>query len=192
EMERRLSGTPRPRPLDHGDPRTPMAWQYRNINYQQQNNAYGERFGLSQDYYVKDMVMQNMARNQQQYLTQSHRPRSPSTESSGDSPSTGEPDTDSQLKYNATESFQPDVIAGTLRSGQSMLSTWDGEPCPVHHMAVPVPLLIQSQMPPPHSLLALPPPPPPPAPPIPPPPPHPSPSHIAATNVKASSFGSPG
>ena len=46
-MERRVSGTPRPRPLDHGDPRTPMAWQYRNINYQQQNSAYSERYGLS-------------------------------------------------------------------------------------------------------------------------------------------------
>ena len=46
-MERRLSETPRPRPLDHGDPRTPMAWQYRNINYQQHHSTYNERLGLS-------------------------------------------------------------------------------------------------------------------------------------------------
>jgi len=45
-MDRRPAGAPRPRPLDHGDPRTPMAWQHRNMNYQQQHNIYNERFVL--------------------------------------------------------------------------------------------------------------------------------------------------
>jgi hypothetical protein len=49
-------------------------------------------------------VMQGVARNQQ-YRPQSRlqaRPTSSSTETSATSSSTAEPDTDSQMKYNAT------------------------------------------------------------------------------------------
>jgi len=45
-MDRRPTAVSRPRPLDHGDPRTPMAWQHRNINYQQQH-VYNEQLRLS-------------------------------------------------------------------------------------------------------------------------------------------------
>lgn len=41
----RPSGVLKPRPVDHADPRTPMAWQHRNINYQQ--HVYNERLGQS-------------------------------------------------------------------------------------------------------------------------------------------------
>ncbi|XP_021914347.1 pollen-specific leucine-rich repeat extensin-like protein 3 isoform X2 [Zootermopsis nevadensis] len=176
-MERRQSGAPRPRPLDHGDPRTPMAWQHRNINYQQRN-FYDERFGHAYmgtdgtpattrtDPYAEEVAMEGMARNQQ-YQPRSRpraRPTSSSTETSATSYSTAEPDTDSQMKFNTTLPFQPDLIPGTRpalgtsRSMQSTLSTWDGEPCPVHH--VPAPVLLPPLPPPQYSLLALPPPPP--------------------------------
>ena len=54
------------------------------------------------DCYIKDAAVQNTARNQQ-YSAQPHRPMSPSTESSGGSPSSAEPDTESHLKYCGNE-----------------------------------------------------------------------------------------
>jgi hypothetical protein len=52
------------------------------------------------DPYIEGMIVQRVARNQQ-YQTQA-RPMSPSTDTSGTSSSTAEPDTDYQIKFNGT------------------------------------------------------------------------------------------
>ncbi|KAK7793257.1 hypothetical protein R5R35_010249 [Gryllus longicercus] len=289
-MERR-GLAPRPRAFDLGDPRTPMAWQHRNFNFQQEHQQlqqaqaqhyYVDRYmggiGMSptemlhpsdscdepmmEELYHHHLQQQHQQQQQQQqhaaamaaaaaaaglpmgllggphphahthtlsgrgggggggamaasavvaaggmlrsprsprgprsrsrsagrshpggpHAHPAHRALSTSSNSSATSDSTAL-DSDSQLRADAglppTDLHQLPVRAptlGTLRSVQSTLSTWDGEPCPVHHMQMPMGLLLP---PPPAQLypvMAVPlpaPPPPPPPPPLPPPPPPP-------------------
>ncbi|XP_066995357.1 cleavage and polyadenylation specificity factor subunit 7 isoform X2 [Anabrus simplex] len=147
----------RPRPLDHGDPRTPMAWQHRNINYHQQCNV-GTGPSMDIQYpYVTQAEDQSVEEESLPYRSRTRarprpRPRrtSPSSNTSATSASTGL-DSDSQAKCE---------VSLPLCTRPGSRTTWDGEPCPVHHMAMPVGLLLPPP-PPLYPLVAMPPQPPP-------------------------------
>nr|CAD7411640.1 unnamed protein product [Timema poppensis] len=101
--------TGRARPLEHGDPRTPMAWQHRNINYHHQIGGYSDRPGMAVSpdehlSYHSTRLEHFMGRRgltkSLQYGAQGGRPSSSSTESSTTSSTTADHDTESQLHNN--------------------------------------------------------------------------------------------
>nr|CAD7200850.1 unnamed protein product [Timema douglasi] len=161
--------TGRARPLEHGDPRTPMAWQHRNINYHHQIRGYSDRPGMAVSpdehlSYHSTRLEHFMGRRgltkSLQYGAQGGRPSSSSTESSTTSSTTADHDTESQLHNNrhasrnatAAQEFGPEAAVadfGTLQtlSVRSAQSTWDGEPCPVHHVALPMQMPMSMPMP---------------------------------------------
>nr|CAD7425099.1 unnamed protein product [Timema monikensis] len=166
--------TGRARPLEHGDPRTPMAWQHRNINYHHQIGGYSDRPGMAVSpdehlSYHSTRLEHSMGRRGMtkslQYGAQGGRPSSSSTESSTTSSTTADHDTESQLHNNrhasrgatVVQEFGPEAAVadfGTLQtlSVRSAQSTWDGEPCPVHHVALPMQMPMSMPMPMPMSM----------------------------------------
>nr|CAD7463690.1 unnamed protein product [Timema tahoe] len=101
--------TGRARPLEHGDPRTPMAWQHRNINYHHRIGGYSDRPGMAVSpdehlSYHSTRLEHSMGRRgltkSIQYEAQGGRPSSSSTESSTTSSTTADHDTESQLHSN--------------------------------------------------------------------------------------------
>ncbi|XP_046985219.1 RNA-binding protein 12-like [Schistocerca americana] len=164
-MVRQGRTSTRPRPLDFGDPRTPMAWQHRNLNYQHQN-VYSDNSGAvhsakevagiyrepSLDPYTQTAATHSASKDLHYMVQPQMQSKSvpPSTDISSSSSCSDEPDTESCQKYNGTVPVQP-------------MATWDGEPCPVHHclgvmsplpIAMPVPVPVP--LPPPAVLVPAP------------------------------------
>lgn len=143
-MDRRLSGH------GHGghgtDVRTPMAWQHRDQLYQQQH-SYPQ--GYQSD-------MQHSTHSGELYASRCRPPRTASPQDTSNTSSLSS-ESHSQVRSQLTAQLGAQLPRSMLLDGHhhhaaaaaaASLSTWDGEPCPVHYGPLPSPPGLPPGMPP--------------------------------------------